>query len=56
MHGRPWRAIAELAESGGYDLVVTGRPLGRRARLLRHSVTRGLLSRTRVSVLAVAPQ
>jgi nucleotide-binding universal stress UspA family protein len=56
LHGRPWRAIAELAESGGYDLVVTGRPLGRRARLLRHSVTRGLLSRTRVSVLAVAPQ
>ena len=54
LHGRPARAIAALAESGRYDLVVTGpRPLGRLGRLLHHSVTHGLLSRTRVSVLAV---
>lgn len=57
LHGRPWRAIAALAESGGYDLVVTGpRPLGRMGRLLHRSVTHDLLSRTRVSVLAVKPQ
>jgi nucleotide-binding universal stress UspA family protein len=56
LHGRPTRAIAALAESGGYDLVVTGpRPLGRMGRLLHHSVTHGLLSRTRASVLAVKP-
>jgi nucleotide-binding universal stress UspA family protein len=56
LHGRPTRAIAALAESGGYDLVVTGpRPLGRMGRLLHHSVTHGLLSRTHVSVLAVKP-
>ena len=54
LHGRPGRVLAALAESGRYDLVVTGpRPLGRLRRLLRHSVTHGLLSRTRVSVLAV---
>ena len=57
LHGRPWRAIAALAESGRYDLVVTGpRPLGRVGRLLHHSLTHGLLSRTRVSVLAAKPQ
>lgn len=57
LHGRPARVIAELAESGRYDLVVTGpRPLGRVGRLLHHSVTDGLLSRTRVSVLAVKPR
>ena len=57
LHGRPWRAIAQLAESGRYDLVVTGpRPLGRVGRLLHHSLTHGLLTRTRVSVLAVKPQ
>ena len=54
LHGRPARALAALAEEGGYDLVVTGpRPVGRLGRLLRHSVTHGLLSRTRASVLAV---
>ena len=57
LHGRPARAIAALAESGCYDLVVTGpRPLGRLGRLVHRSVTHGLLSRTRVSVLAVKPQ
>jgi nucleotide-binding universal stress UspA family protein len=57
LHGRPARAIAALAESGGYDLVVTGpRPLGRLGRLVHHSLTHGLLSRTHVSVLAVKPQ
>jgi nucleotide-binding universal stress UspA family protein len=56
LHGRPWREIAALAESGHYDLVVTGpRPLGPLGRLLRRSVTHGLLSRTGVSVLAVKP-
>jgi nucleotide-binding universal stress UspA family protein len=56
LHGRPTRAIAALVESGDYDLVVTGpRPLGRVGRLLHHSVTHGLLSRTRASVLAVKP-
>ena len=54
LHGRPARALAALAEEGRYDLVVTGpRPVGRLGRLLRHSVTHGLLSRTRASVLAV---
>jgi len=57
LHGRPARAIAALAEAGRYDLVVTGpRPLGRFGRLVHHSVTHALLSRTRVSVLAVKPQ
>jgi nucleotide-binding universal stress UspA family protein len=54
LHGRAARALAELVEAGGYDLVVTGpRPLGRLGRLLRHSVTHRLLSRTHTSVLAV---
>jgi nucleotide-binding universal stress UspA family protein len=54
LHGRPARVLAGLVEAGGYDLVVTGpRPVGRLGRLLRHSVTHGLLSRTHASVLAV---
>jgi nucleotide-binding universal stress UspA family protein len=54
LHGRPARALAALIAAGGYDLVVTGpRPIGRLGRLTRHSVTHGLLSRTRASVLAV---
>jgi nucleotide-binding universal stress UspA family protein len=54
LHGRPARALAALAQEGHYDLVVTGpRPVGRLGRLLRHSVTHGLLSRTHTSVLAV---
>jgi nucleotide-binding universal stress UspA family protein len=54
LHGRPARALAALAEEGRYDLVVTGpRPVGRLRRLLRHSVTHGVLSRTHTSVLAV---
>jgi nucleotide-binding universal stress UspA family protein len=54
LHGRPVRALAELAESGNYDLLVTGpRPAGRIRRLFGASVTHGLLSRSRVSVLAV---
>jgi nucleotide-binding universal stress UspA family protein len=54
LHGRPARALAALAEEGGYDLVVTGpRPVGRLGRLLHRSVTHGLLSRTHTSVLAV---
>ena len=56
LHGRPARVLAALAEAGHYDLVVTGpRPVGRLGRLLRHSVTHGLLSRGRTSVLAVKP-
>jgi nucleotide-binding universal stress UspA family protein len=54
LNGRPARVLAALAEEGGYDLVVTGpRPVGRLRRLLRHSVTHALLSRTHTSVLAV---
>ena len=54
LHGRAARALAALAEEGRYDLVVTGpRPGGRLGRLLRRSVTHGLLSRTHTSVLAV---
>ena len=54
--GRPARALAELAASGGYDLVVTGpRPSGRLRRLLGAGVTHSLLARTRVSVLAIRP-
>jgi nucleotide-binding universal stress UspA family protein len=54
LHGRPARALAALVEAEGYDLVVTGpRPIGRLGRLLRHSVTHRLLSRTDTSVLAV---
>lgn len=54
LHGRATRAIGRLAEEGGYDLVVTGpRRITRLGRLLRHSVTHGLLSHGNVSVLAV---
>jgi nucleotide-binding universal stress UspA family protein len=54
LHGRAIRAIARLAEDGGYDLVVTGpRRVTRLGRLLHRSVTRGLLSQGNVSVLAV---
>jgi nucleotide-binding universal stress UspA family protein len=52
LHGRPARRVAALAESGGYDLVLTGpRASSRLHRLL--SVCRGRLSRTRTSVPAV---
>lgn len=54
LHGRPARALAELAEEGDYDLVVTGpRPAGRLRRALRGGVTRALVARCRVSVLAI---
>jgi nucleotide-binding universal stress UspA family protein len=56
LHGRAARALAALVEEGGYDLVVTGpRPINRMGRLLRRSVTHGLLSRAHTSVLAVKP-
>src|ERR1700754_2299666 len=52
LHGRPARALAALAESGGFDLVVAGpRPEGRLRRLFGGSVTHSLLSRCRTSVL-----
>jgi nucleotide-binding universal stress UspA family protein len=54
LHGRAARALAAFAEEGGYDLVVTGpRPTRRLSRLLRSSVTHGLLARGHTSVLAV---
>jgi nucleotide-binding universal stress UspA family protein len=54
LHGRAVPVLTALAESGNYDLVVTGpRPVGRLRRLLGGSVTHGLLSRSKVSVLAV---
>ena len=54
LHGRPARVLASLAEEGAYDLVVTGpRSVGRLGRMLRRSVTHGVLSRTHTSVLAV---
>jgi nucleotide-binding universal stress UspA family protein len=54
LHGRPADALAELAQRGRYDLVVTGpRATSRLRRLFGRSVTRALLSRSRVSVLAV---
>jgi nucleotide-binding universal stress UspA family protein len=54
LHGRPARAIAALADSGRFDLVVAGpRPAGRLRRLLGSSVTHSLLTRCRTSVLAV---
>ena len=50
LYGRPARALAKLADSGGYDLVITGpRPIRR----LRRGVTRSLLSQTHASVLAI---
>jgi nucleotide-binding universal stress UspA family protein len=52
--GRPARALATLAASGDYDLVVTGpRPSSRLRRLCGIGVTHKLLSRTRASVLAI---
>jgi nucleotide-binding universal stress UspA family protein len=54
LRGRAARVLAQYAEEGAYDLVVTGpRPLGRCRRWMRHSVTQSLLSRGRTSVLAV---
>jgi nucleotide-binding universal stress UspA family protein len=55
LHGKPAAALAELAETGHYDLVVTGpRPTGFLRRLLGgRSVTRALLAHGHVSVLAV---
>jgi nucleotide-binding universal stress UspA family protein len=54
LHGRPARALAELAESGNYDLVVAGpRRAGFLRRLLGGSVTHSLLTRCATSVLAV---
>jgi nucleotide-binding universal stress UspA family protein len=50
LRGRPARELARYAESGGFDLLVTGpRPRHRFTR----SVTHALLSRSHVSVLAV---
>ena len=52
--GRPARALAELAATGDYDLIVTGpRPSGRLRRLFGAGVTHSLLARTRASVLAI---
>jgi nucleotide-binding universal stress UspA family protein len=46
LHGRPARALAELAESGNYDLVVAGpRKAGFLRRLFGGSVTHSLLTR-----------
>jgi nucleotide-binding universal stress UspA family protein len=54
LHGRPARALAALAESGNFDLVVAGpRPAGRLRRMFGASVTHSLLTRCRTSVLAV---
>jgi nucleotide-binding universal stress UspA family protein len=54
LHGRPARVLAELAESGRYDLVVAGpRRVGWLRRLFGGSVTHSLLTRCRTSVLAV---
>jgi nucleotide-binding universal stress UspA family protein len=54
LHGRPARALAELAESGNYDLVVAGpRKAGFLRRLFGGSVTHSLLTRSSTSVLAV---
>jgi len=54
LHGRPAAALAALAESGDYDLVVVGpRPTGLLRRLLRRSVSHRLLTRSSASVLAV---
>ena len=52
--GRPAKALAALAATGDYDLVVTGpRPSSRLRRLFGAGVTHSLLSRTRASVLAI---
>jgi nucleotide-binding universal stress UspA family protein len=54
LHGRPAKVLPRLADSGDYDLVVVGpRPPGRLRRLFGSSVSRSLLSRGHISVLAV---
>jgi nucleotide-binding universal stress UspA family protein len=54
LHGRPAATLTALADSGRYDLVVTGpRPACRLGRLVRRSVTHALVTRSRTSVLAV---
>jgi nucleotide-binding universal stress UspA family protein len=54
LHGRPARTLAELADSGNYDLVVAGpRKAGFLRRLFGGSVTHSLLTRAHTSVLAV---
>ncbi len=54
LHGKPAAVLAALAESGRYDLVITGpRPAGRLRRLCGRSVTHALLTRSGASVLAV---
>jgi nucleotide-binding universal stress UspA family protein len=54
LRGRPAKILPELADEGGYDLVVVGpRPPGRLRRLLGSSVSRSLLARGHISVLAV---
>jgi nucleotide-binding universal stress UspA family protein len=54
LNGRPSAVLAALAQSGGYDLVVTGpRRTGWLRRLLRRSVTHNLVTRSSATVLAV---
>jgi nucleotide-binding universal stress UspA family protein len=54
LHGRAARTLADFAEQGHYDLLVTGpHRRSRLGRLLGRSVTRALLTRSHVSVLAV---
>jgi len=54
LHGRAARRLAELADSGDYDLVVAGpRRAGLMRRMLGGSVTHSLLTRCSTSVLAV---
>jgi nucleotide-binding universal stress UspA family protein len=54
LHGTPARALGELADKGGYDLVVVGpRRVTWLRRLLGAGVTHRLLSRVQASVLAV---
>jgi nucleotide-binding universal stress UspA family protein len=54
LHGRPAKVLPALADAGDYDLVVVGpRPPGRLRRLFGASVSRSLLSRGHISVLAV---
>lgn len=54
LHGRTARALADLADGGRYDLVITGRNRGGLvARWLGGGVASGLVSRCRTSVLAV---
>jgi nucleotide-binding universal stress UspA family protein len=53
LRGRAARALAQLAEKGGYDLIVTGSRSNGRFRRMRGSVTHGLLSHGHTSVLAV---